>query len=150
MNKNKVARNVLKQAKKRGQAVKYIVVPVPTTRCPCWSQAFQQPDSSWHEKNPTEPMCDERGYLPTEQVSIDGHAFVLPYDAMSRRELQSYNHYIEKLGPVQYNDHLLLSPDLPENTKFLDWGGRSWHVYNPVSVPVGNGIGVWLALVRSE
>lgn len=61
-----------------------------------------------------------------------------------------YSGHIEKLGPVNYDDHLLLSPDLPEGTKGLEWMGRTWHVYNPVAVPVGADIALWLALVRGE
>ncbi len=146
---SKLARSLQKQAKKRGQPLKFIS-ELRTTRCPCWSTTFQQPDSAWHATNPTAPQCNSEGYLTTPATETNGHAFVLPYDAMSRQEIQMYSHYIERLGPVQQSDHLLIAPQLPVNVKYIDWTGRRWFVYNAVPVHVGDEIVVWLALVRGE
>ena len=146
---NKVARNIQKQARKRGQLVRFISEE-QTTRCPCWSAEFQQPDAAWHEANPTAPLCNDEGYLVSPPVFTDAHVFLIPYAAASRREIQQFSHYVEKLGPVRHDDHLLIASELPPDTKLLEWSGASWHVHNPIPVPVGNDVGVWLALVRRE
>ncbi|MGO0058643.1 hypothetical protein ACTID9_01015 [Brevibacillus fluminis] len=143
---NKVTKNLMKQARKRGQVVTFIS-DVEPTRCPCWSSDFQQPDAGWHESNPTAPLCNDNGYLTTGAETIDTFAFVLPYTATSRREIPQYSHYIDKLGPAAFDDHLLIAPELPEGAKQLKWNGV-WHIHNPTPVYVGNEIGVWLTLVR--
>ncbi|MED1954879.1 hypothetical protein [Brevibacillus centrosporus] len=146
---NKVARNIQKQARKRGQMVRFIS-EARTSRCPCWSSDFQQPDAAWHDANPDEPACNDEGFLLAPAENTDAHVFILPYAATSRAELPQYSHFIEKLGPVRQDDHLLIAPDIPANTERLEWSGATWHVYNPIPVPVGNDIGVWLALVRRD
>jgi len=144
---NKIARNLQKQARKRGQSVVFISSE-ELTRCPCWNETYQQADSYWHDANSEAPMCNEDGYLLTDDVRTEGAAFVLPYEAMSRSELKVFSHHIERLGPVQNNDHLLLAPSLPEGTKFIEWAQRKWHVYNHIPVYVGDEVAMWLALVR--
>ncbi|WP_429845341.1 hypothetical protein [Brevibacillus sp. FIR094] len=146
---NKVARNIMKQARKRGQFVK-LISEARTVRCPCWSSEFQQPDVTWHEQHTDAPICNDEGFLIAPPTSVDANVFILPYAATSRAELPIYSHYIDKLGPVKQDDHLLITADLPANTVRLEWSGHTWHVHNPIAVPVGDSTGVWLALVRRE
>jgi len=86
--------------------------------------------------------------LTSEEAKTEGAAFVLPYEAMSSSHMAAFSHYIERLGPVQYNDHLMLTASLPEGAKLIEWAQRKWHICNPVPVYVGNEVAVWLALVR--
>lgn len=144
---NKVARNIQKQARKRGQNVRFIR-EARTERCPCWSGAFQQPDAAWHEANPAAPQCNDEGFLAASATPVDASVFLIPYAAASRKEIERFSHYIEQLGPVKNDDHLLIAPELPEHTKTMEWFGATWNIFNPVPVPLGNETGFWLALVR--
>lgn len=146
---NKVTKSLMKQAKKRGQHVKFFSDGA-LIRCPCWSAEFQQPDTAWHNLNPSEPNCNDDGYLPSTPLETEASVFVIPYGAASRREIPMYDSYLKQLGPIQQDDHILLAPDLPANTRRMEWSGISWHVYNPMPIPVGNETGLWLALVRGE
>lgn len=146
---NKVSKNLLKQARKRGQKVKFFS-ETELTRCPCWLSEFQQPDTAWHEANPGEPDCNDEGYIKGPLFESEVYVFVIPYGAASRREIPRYDHYIKQLGPIQQDDHILLAPNLPANTKRMEWSGKIWHIYNSLPILVGNEVGLWLALVRGE
>lgn len=144
---NKTAQNIMKQARKRGQVVTFISEE-STTRCPCWSSDFQQSDLAWHEANPDAAECNDPGFLVSPATSVEANVFIIPYAATSRTEIPVYSHFIEKLGPVKNDDHLLITPEMPDNTKWLEWSDAKWHVHNPIAVPIGSSTGVWLALVR--
>lgn len=146
---NKVTRNLMKQAKKRGQLVKFFS-ETEQTRCPCWSTEFQQPDAVWHEANPSEPICNDEGYLVGVVSEIEGYAFMIPYGSASRREIPAFDHYIKQFGPIQQHDHILIAPTIPENAKRMSWSDKDWVIYNPLCIPIGTEIGVWMALARSE
>lgn len=86
---------------------------VGTVPCPCLTPLGYK-NLRWHKENPTEPMCNENGYVTVTTDAVAVKAFVQPVQAGAVRRLTT--EYAQQLfGEVQMDDHLGIFP--------LSWGG---------------------------
>ncbi|MED1790804.1 MULTISPECIES: hypothetical protein [Brevibacillus] len=133
-------------AKRMGQSVVYLST-TDSVRCSCWNEDFQQPDSDWHNDNPDAPLCNTEGFLVVNERQAT-KVFLQHFQVNSSRNIPQYAHYIEKLGPIELNDYMLIAPELPEHVKSLEWQGKVWSILNPIPVYDGDEIAYLIALVR--
>jgi hypothetical protein len=91
--------------------------------CPCRTpEGFRDP--IWHLENPSEPVCDEEGYLSEGSPIRDNHeirAFIQPVQS-SRATRLSTERLIQLFGEIQADDHLCIMP--------VTWGGWTVDIDN--------------------
>jgi hypothetical protein len=105
-----------------------------TIVCPCVTpEGFRDPE--WHDAHPTEPVCDERGYLhdPAHSTEITIKGFVQP--SQSTRATRMSPEYLQEMfGEIQAGDHIGIFSESWGSTvlNFYDWSqsGEDWIKYN--------------------
>lgn len=93
--------------------------------CPCRTpEGFRDP--TWHLANPTEPVCNEAGFLPdpdgTTDVIIKG--FMQPIQSTRATRL-STEQLLQMFGSIEADDHLGIFPVewAGKGIDFKSWGG---------------------------
>jgi len=89
--------------------------------CPCRTpEGFRDPE--WHIANPTEPICNEAGFLadPNATVDITVKAFMQPIQSTRATRL-STEQLIQMFGDIQADDHLGIFP--------VEWAGKTLDFY---------------------
>jgi hypothetical protein len=102
--------------------------------CPCLTpEGFRDPE--WHDANPSEPVCDERGFLhdPNATTEITVKAFVQP--SQTTRATRMAPEYLQEMfGEIQQGDHIGIFPCVWNGVQleFYDWSqnGEDWLFYN--------------------
>ncbi len=93
-----------------------------TSPCPCLTaEGFRDPQ--WHDDNPLEPVCNERGFLPAvgTNIHVSVKAFIQP--SQSTRATRLTNEFLTQLfGVVQTDDHIGIFPEA--------WGGTTLNFHN--------------------
>ncbi len=100
--------------------------------CPCRTPEGMR-DPIWHLQNPTEPLCNEAGFLPGVVVDVEVRAFVQPIQSTRATRL-STEMLVQMFGEVQADDHLGIFPCQWASVllDFNDWGpsGEDYIEYN--------------------
>lgn len=90
--------------------------------CPCRTpEGFRDP--AWHLAHPSDPVCNEAGFLPQTGTTTDlfVKAFVQPIQ--STRATRLSTEYLTQLfGEIQADDHLGIFP--------IDWAGVGLNFYD--------------------
>jgi hypothetical protein len=115
--------------------------------CPCQTpEGFRDP--IWHLVHPSEPVCDERGYLPDPAHTTDMmvKAFMQPIQSTRATRL-STEQLIQMFGEIQADDHLGIFPESWLGTAlnftgwstsgedFLEYAGQRFTVVNSNAIP---------------
>jgi hypothetical protein len=90
--------------------------------CPCRTpEGFRDPE--WHLAHPTEPICNEAGFLPdpTTTTNISVKAFMQPIQSTRATRL-STEQLVQMFGEIQADDHLGIFP--------CEWSGTALDFYN--------------------
>jgi hypothetical protein len=103
------------------------------TPCPCRTpEGFRDP--IWHLENPSEPVCNNAGMLPSAQTAnfiVKG--WVQPVQSGAVRRLTT-EQLIQLFGEIQSDDHLGIFPCEWDGKilNFYDWGlaTEDWIEYN--------------------
>lgn len=128
--------------------------------CPCVSEeGFRSPQ--WHLENPTEPVCNEQGFLSATIEDVSVKAFIQPIQSTRATRL-STEVLAAMFGEVQEDDHLGIFP-LDWNSvtmSFYEWddSGDDYIVYdgrrfivvnvNKIPDPDGGGFHHWEVALR--
>ena len=82
--------------------------------CPCRTpEGFRDPE--WHLAHPSDPVCNDAGFLPQPGTTVDTtvKAFMQPIQSTRATRL-STEQLIEMFGEIQADDHLGIFP--------IEWG----------------------------
>jgi hypothetical protein len=125
-----------------------------TTRCPGFNSETGYCDPQYHRDNPTEPQCNEAGYVEEEPTQISDRAFIQPIGATSTSSRSNdLEKVLERVGEILVDDHLYIGKsdiDIFSLSKsdFLEHDGRNFDVLSPDSIEVGIEKVYSLALLR--
>lgn len=102
------------------------------TPCPCRTpEGFRDP--VWHLQNPSAPVCNENGMLPSGGVDVVVKAFMQPIQSTRATRL-SAEQLEQMFGEIQADDHLGIFPCewASETLDFYNWGraGEDYVTYN--------------------
>lgn len=90
--------------------------------CPCRTpEGFRDPE--WHIANPSQPVCNEAGFLPDPDSSTDAviKAFMQPIQSTRATRL-STEQLMQMFGEIKADDHLGIFP--------VTWGSVGIDFYN--------------------
>lgn len=93
-----------------------------TVPCPCRTpEGFRDPE--WHISHPSDPVCNEAGFLPGVTTDVIVKAFVQPIQSTRATRLADERQIIPA-SEIQADDHLGIFPcDWNGTTlEFRDWG----------------------------
>jgi hypothetical protein len=85
-----------------------------TIPCPCRTPEGYR-DPFWHLEHPTEPDCNEAGFLPGDTIHMTVKAFIQPIQSTRATRLQT-EMLLQMFGEIQSDDHLGIFP--------MDWEGQ--------------------------
>lgn len=137
-----------------------------TNPCPCRTPEGYR-DPIWHLQHPSQPMCNEAGFLPSPtDHTISLKAFVQPIQSTRATRLRT-EYLVQEFGEVEEGDHLGIFPLEASGValNFHDWGssaedyiefgGRRFTVVhaNQIPDPDGGAFQHWeigLRLISSE
>jgi hypothetical protein len=115
--------------------------------CPCRTpEGFRDPE--WHLEHPSEPVCNEAGFLPDPSSSTDliVKAFMQPIQSTRATRLSS-EQLVQMFGEIQADDHLGIFPiswnanglDFREwgssGEDFLEYAGQRFTIVNANLIP---------------
>ena len=102
--------------------------------CPCRTpQGFRDP--IWHIQHPTDPVCNENGFLADPSVTSDFtcQGFIQPVQSGAVRRLTT-EQILQLYGEIQTDDHIAIVPCEWQGKAlvFTDWGlaTEDWLQYN--------------------
>lgn len=102
-----------------------------TIPCPCRTPEGNR-DPIWHILNPSAPMCNEAGFLPSGVTNMQVKAFVQPIQSTRATRLTD-EYLVQMFGEVEANDHLGIFPCdwQGQPISFDDWSpsGEDWVEY---------------------
>lgn len=107
---------------------------IPGTRCPCYDESTGYGDPQWHRDNPTEPDCNEEGYLDGTNNPISLKAFIFPVDDLSKTTVEEV--VLASLGQLNKDDYIYLGKSdfnilNLKDTDYLEFDSKRWKVNNP-------------------
>lgn len=99
--------------------------------CPCRSrEGFRDP--AWHRAHPSEPVCNEQGFLAATVTEFTVKASIQPAEVRSRsRPAERAN---DLLGDIERDDHIGIFPTSWQGTRidFSEWSeaGEDYILYD--------------------
>ncbi|WP_432400955.1 hypothetical protein [Wukongibacter sp. M2B1] len=115
---------------------------IPGTRCTCYDESTGYCDPQWHRDNPTEPECNEEGYLDgsTEQTPLK--AFIFPSSDLNRKLVDEV--VLSSIGKIDKDDYIYVGKsdvdifNLDIDIDYLEHNNKKWQIINPDSYKIGD------------